>query len=127
MPTSGTDAAEQMLRDVFGQQRAEESMRRYRESVDKARKVLLIVVPLLLGLFIASATMTQWSTVALFFNQQSFGRLTRSSVWITASSLFALPFFRMVVTLVTSAVVLSALAGLFMHYFYGGIKVQPVV
>ena len=31
----------------------------------------------------------------------------------------------MVVTLVTSAVVLSALAGLFMHYFYGGIKVQP--
>ena len=47
-PTSGTDAAEQMLRDVFGQQRAEESMRRYHESVDKARKVLLIVVPLLL-------------------------------------------------------------------------------
>ena len=40
-----------MLRDVFGQQRAEESMRRYHESVDKARKVLLIVVPLLLGLF----------------------------------------------------------------------------
>ena len=38
VPTSGTDAAEQMLRDVFGQQRAEESMRRYRESVDKARK-----------------------------------------------------------------------------------------
>ena len=47
VPTSGTDAAEQMLRDVFGQQRAEESMRRYHESVDKARKVLLIAVPLL--------------------------------------------------------------------------------
>ena len=125
VPTSGTDAAEQMLRDVFGQQRAEESMRRYHESVDKARKVLLIVVPLLLGLFIASATMTQWSTVALFFNQQSFGKTDPEFGLDYGFFLFALPFFRMVVTLVTSAVVLSALAGLFMHYFYGGIKVQP--
>ena len=125
VPTSGTDAAEQMLRDVFGQQRAEESMRRYHESVDKARKVLLIAVPLLLGLFIASATMTQWSTVALFFNQQSFGKTDPEFGMDYGFFLFALPFFRMVVTLVTSAVVLSALAGLFMHYFYGGIKVQP--
>ncbi len=62
-------------------------------SVDKARKVLLIAVPLLLGLFIASATMTQWSTVALFFNQQIPSvRRTPSSVWITVFFLFA-PFF----------------------------------
>ena len=125
VPTSGTDAAEQMLRDVFGQQRAEESMRRYHESVDKARKVLLVAVPLLLGLFIASATMTQWSTVALFFNQQSFGKTDPEFGLDYGFFLFALPFFRMVVTLLTSAVVLSALAGVFMHYFYGGIKVQP--
>ena len=83
------------------------------------------MVPLLLGLFIASATMTQWSTVALFFNQQSFGKTDPEFGLDYGFFLFALPFFRMVVTLVTSAVVLSALAGLFMHYFYGGIKVQP--
>lgn len=39
VPTSASDATEQMLRDVFGQQRAEDSMRRYHESVDKARKL----------------------------------------------------------------------------------------
>ena len=53
-----------MLRDVFGQQRAERACAAI-TSVDKARKVLLIAVSLLLGLFIASATMTQWSTVAV--------------------------------------------------------------
>ena len=125
VPKSASDTAEQMLRDMLGQERAQESMRRYHQSVEKARKVLLIVVPLLMGLFIASATMTQWNTVALFLNQQSFGKTDPEFGLDYGFFLFVLPFFRMLVTLITSAVVLSALAGLFMHYFYGGIKVQP--
>ena len=125
VPTSASDATEQMLRDVFGQQRAEDSMRRYHESVDKARKLLLIAVPLLLGLFIASATMSQWSTVALFFNQQSFGKTDPEFGLDYGFFVFVLPFLRVVVSLVTSSVALAAVAGLFMHYFYGGIKVQP--
>ena len=125
VPTSASDATEQMLRDVFGQQRAEDSMRRYHESVDKVRKLLLIAVPLLLGLFIASATMSQWSTVALFFNQQSFGKTDPEFGLDYGFFVFVLPFLRVVVSLVTSSVALAAVAGLFMHYFYGGIKVQP--
>lgn len=125
VPTSASDATEQMLRDVLGQQRAEESIRRYHESVDKVRKLLLIAVPLLLGLFIASATMSQWSTVALFFNQQSFGKTDPEFGLDYGFFVFVLPFLRVVVSLVTSSVALAAVAGLFMHYFYGGIKVQP--
>ena len=67
---------------------------RYHESVDKARKVLLIAVPLLLGLFIfASATMTSGAPSRCSSTSSPSVRLTRSSVWIPASSWFALPFF----------------------------------
>jgi len=65
--------AEELLRDMFGQHSFEDSMVKYRRSVERIRKALLLVLPAVLGVLVATTFITQWDTVALFFNYQEFG------------------------------------------------------
>ena len=65
--------AEELLRDMFGQHSFEDSMVKYRRSVERIRKALLLALPAVLGVLVATTFITQWDTVALFFNYQEFG------------------------------------------------------
>ncbi|MEX3609534.1 UPF0182 family protein [Rothia sp. LK2588] len=105
--------------DVFNQ-----NMDRYREQVEKLRKVLLIAVPTALGLFVGAGATSQWETVALFFNAVDFGRTDPEFGKDLGFFIFSLPFWKMLVNFLSTLLLLSGLAALVMHYFYGGIKVH---
>lgn len=107
------------FQDMFNQ-----NMDRYRQSVDSMRKVLLIAIPLILGLFVGSGAMSQWETVALFFNGGEFGQQDPEFGRDLGFFIFSLPFWKALLTFLSTVVILSALAGIVMHYFYGGIKVN---
>lgn len=106
------------FQDMFNQ-----NMDRYRASVDGMRKILLIAVPIIIGLFIGTGAISQWETVALFFNGAEFGQEDPEFGKDLGFFIFSLPFWNVLLTFLSTVVILSALAGVIMHYFYGGIKV----
>lgn len=129
--------ADDLFRDMFGQNpfgqgqgpfsrdSFEDSMAKYRRSVERIRKALLFVLPTVLGVFVATASVSQWQTVALFFNQQEFGVKDPEFGMDAGFFVFTLPFLVLLVKLFSAVLVLAALGGIVMHYFYGGIKVRP--
>lgn len=101
-----------------------QNMARYRDSVDSMRKVLLIAVPLLLGAFIGAGAMSQWETVLLFFNGESFGATDAEFGIDLGFFMFTLPFLNLLTGVLRTIVIFAAMAALVMHYFYGGILVH---
>ena len=117
--------AEDLLRDMFGGRDFTDSMARYRRGMERIRKILLVILPIALGIFIGSAGISQWQTVALFLNRQDFGVQDPEFGLDVGFFVFTLPFLNLVVNLLTAVIVLCAIGGAIMHYFYGGIKVRP--
>ena len=117
--------AEELLRDMFGQHSFEDSMVKYRRSVERIRKALLLALPAVLGVLVATTFITQWDTVALFFNYQEFGVKDPEFGLDIGFFVFTLPFLQLLVKLFSVVLVLAGLGGIMMHYFYGGIRVQP--
>lgn len=106
------------MQDLFNQ-----NMERYRQGIERMRKVLLIAVPVLLGAFVGTGAMTQWETVLLFFQGESFGTTDPEFGRDLGYFMFTLPFLNVVTGLLSTAIIFSAMAALVMHYFYGGIVV----
>ncbi len=107
------------LQDIFSQ-----NMARYRKTVDRARKTLLLIIPVVIGLFVGSGALSQWETVALFFHGVDFGVQDPEFGKDLSFFMFSLPFWSLLVSFLNTVVILSAMAGVVMHYFYGGIKVH---
>lgn len=99
-------------------------MDRYRQTVERMRKWLLLVIPTVVGIFVGSGLLSQWETVALFFNGTSFGKEDPEFGLDLGFFVFDLPFWNLLVTFLSTVVILAALAGAVMHYFYGGISVD---
>lgn len=61
-------------RPITAESIVDDNLRRYQEALEPVRKIVIVVVPVLFGLFAASTAMTQWDTVLLFLNQEPFGQ-----------------------------------------------------
>ncbi|MDO4898765.1 MAG: UPF0182 family protein [Rothia sp. (in: high G+C Gram-positive bacteria)] len=107
------------FQEIFNQ-----NMAKYRDSVDSMRKVLLILVPVLLGAFIGAGAMSQWETVLLFFNGETFGSTDAEFGMDLGFFMFTLPFLNLLTGVLRTVVIFSAMAALVTHYFYGGIQVH---
>lgn len=101
-----------------------QNMRRYQQSIEPMRRVLMIVVPALVGLFTASAIAAQWDTLVLFFHQESFGQEDPEFGFDLSFYVFTLPFLRLVIGFLMTTVIFAGLAALLMHYLYGGLQVS---
>ncbi|WP_344224178.1 UPF0182 family protein [Kocuria atrinae] len=107
-----------------GAAQATDTMRKYQQALDPVRKIVMIAVPLIFGLFAASTIATQWQTVALFFNQEPFGQTDPQFNMDLSFYVFTLPFLRLVLGFLVTALLLAGVAGLLMHYVYGGIRLH---
>lgn len=106
------------INDLFNQ-----NMARYKKTIDNARKVLLLIIPAALGIFVGIGTASQWKTFALFFHQTNFGKQDPEFGLDLSFFMFTVPFLQLIATFMSSVLVLSAIGALLMHYFFGGIKV----
>ena len=102
----------------------QQSLDRYRESLEPLRKVVLVALPLGLGLFAGSAAAQQWQTVLLWLNRVPFGTTDPQFGIDVGFFVFTLPFVRFALGFLTAVVVLAGLAGAATHYLYGGLRLQ---
>jgi len=103
---------------------AAQNLDRYRESLEPLRRVVLVALPALLGLFAGSAAAGAWQTVLLWLNRTEFGQRDPEFGMDIGFFVFTLPFLRFLVGLLIAVVLLSGLAGLATHYLYGGVRLQ---
>ncbi|MFI7581670.1 UPF0182 family membrane protein [Kocuria kalidii] len=110
-------------RPITAESIVDDNLRRYQEALEPVRKIVMVAVPVLFGLFAASTAMTQWDTVLLFLNQEPFGQEDPQFGLDIGFYVFTLPFLRFLIGFLVSAVLLAAVAGILMHYVYGGIRI----
>ena len=67
-------------------ERISENMAKYQQALDPVRKVVMVAVPVIFGLFAASTVAAQWQTVLLFFNQEPFGQTDPQFTWTSGST-----------------------------------------
>ena len=107
------------LQSVFNQ-----NMERYQQALEPMRRILMVAIPVVLGLFGGLTMLAQWDTVALFFMQEPFGEKDPQFGFDMSFFMFTLPFLRMVAGYLITVLVLSAVGSLVTHYLYGGIVVH---
>ncbi|MFI7496480.1 UPF0182 family protein [Kocuria sp. M4R2S49] len=110
-------------RPITAESIVDDNLRRYQEALEPVRKIVMVVVPVLFGLFAASTAMTQWDTVLLFLNQEPFGQEDPQFGLDLGFYVFTLPFLRFLIGFLVSAILLAGVAGILMHYVYGGIRI----
>lgn len=102
----------------------QQQLESYRVNLQPYRKVLLIALAALVGLIFGAVGQHRWTTVLLFLHGQSFHQTDPQFHRDISYYMFTLPFERMILTYLFAAVVVSFFVAAFLHYLYGGIRIQ---
>ncbi|MFI7640278.1 UPF0182 family protein [Nonomuraea sp. NPDC049400] len=97
---------------------------RYRMALDPHRKLIFIVGMGLLALFSGSSFAGQWEIWLKFVNGTSFGKQDKLFGLDISFYMFDLPFIRMVLNFLFTAVIISIVLAAITHYLYGGFRLQ---
>ncbi len=111
-------------RPVYPPSDAEQrNLDQYREAVEPLRKVVMVALPVVLGLFAAGAASGRWADVQLFLHRQTVGTKDPQFGLDLGFYFFTLPLLRFVVSFLLATAILAGLVGLATHYLYGGIRI----
>ena len=102
----------------------QDAMSKYQSQLEPMRRLLMIGVPVVIGIFAATAVTSQWKEVLLFFNQVDFGEKDPQFGLDLSFYMFSLPFIGLLSGYLISVVLIAGIAGLLTHYLYGGIRVE---
>ena len=122
---AGTVYAAYRLRPSFrGMSAEQQSLDRYRMAIDPFRRLIVIGIAALLGLFGGLAASGKWRTWLQWRNKVSFG--VEDPQFHKDVSFFAmtLPWWRFVIGFLFAVVILALIATVATHYLYGGIRLQ---
>lgn len=122
---AGTVYAAYRLRPSFrGMSAEQQSLDRYRMAIDPFRRLIVIGIAALLGLFGGLAASGEWRTWLQWRNKVSFG--VKDPQFHKDVSFFAmtLPWWRFVIGFLFAVVILALIATVATHYLYGGIRLQ---
>ncbi|MFZ4064809.1 MAG: UPF0182 family protein [Rhodoluna sp.] len=103
--------------DFFGRDLGE-----YRSVLDKLRRRVLLVVPIVIGIFLALGQSSEWTTVYKFINHSYTGVLDPQFKLDIGFYLFDLPFYLQLVGYLLGVVIFALIPALILHLVYGGIK-----
>jgi uncharacterized membrane protein (UPF0182 family) len=103
----------------------QQSLERYRMSLEPLRKAAFIGIPLVLGLLAGVSATAEWRTVLLWRNGGDFGVTDPNFGMDVSFYVFSLPFYRFILGFLFASVIIGFLAALVVHYIYGGIRLQP--
>ena len=104
----------------------QQGLDRYRAVIDPHRRIITIALLGLVGLLTASAAAGQWRTWLAFLNRQPFGVKDPQFHKDISFFVFTYPLLRVVLGFLFTAVILTFIASLIVHYLYGGVRVQGV-
>src|SRR6478735_4077985 len=101
-----------------------DNLNRYQAQLEPIRRVVMIGLPVLFGLFAGSAAASQWQKVMLFLNQEPFGQNDPQFNLDISFYLMTLPFLGFVTGFLISVAVVAGVAGILTHYLYGSIRIM---
>ncbi len=100
----------------------EDNLNRYQMQLEPVRRVVMLGVPVVFGLFAGTAAMAQWDKILLFLNRVPFGKSDPEFGLDISFYTNTLPFLGFVVGVLISVTVVAFIAGLLTHYLYGAIR-----
>ncbi|MFJ3385304.1 MULTISPECIES: UPF0182 family protein [unclassified Curtobacterium] len=95
---------------------------RYQQVIEPLRRVVMIGIPVVLGIFAGLATAPRWSMVLEYFNRTPFGQKDPQFGLDIGFYVFELPFWRSVVAYSSAVVLIAGLAALAASYLYGAMR-----
>ncbi|MFV0461335.1 MAG: UPF0182 family protein [Actinomycetales bacterium] len=98
------------------------SLERYRSSVDPLRRLVVVALPVVLGLFAGMTASQQWRSWLLFLNAKPFGTDDPEFGLDVGFYVFRLPFLQFLVGFGLVALIISLAGAVVTHYLYGGIR-----
>lgn len=115
------------LRPMFRPSSPEQAnLERYREVLSPIRRWLVIAISLVFGIFAGASAAGQWRTFLLWQNREPFGKTDPNFHKDLGFYIFSLPWLHFVVDFLMTAAVLGLIVAAFVHYLYGGIRLQSV-
>lgn len=96
---------------------------RYQQVIEPLRRLAMLAIPAVLGLFAGVSASSRWQTVLLYLNRTPSGKVEPQFGLDISFYLFDLPFLRGLVTFASAVVLVALLAGLATSYLYGAVRV----
>ncbi len=98
----------------------------YREAIEPLRRLMMLAIPAVLGLFAAGAASAKWEQVLLWWHRVPFGQTDPEHGLDVSFYVFTLPVLEFLITFLLAIVILSLIASLVVHYLYGGIRIGGI-
>src|SRR3954465_13651594 len=102
----------------------QQSLERYRVSVEPYRRFITPILGIIIGLMAGSSASAHWRSWLMFRNSVPFGQKDPQFHMDVSFFAFRLPFWRYLLGFGFAIVLLSLVVTLAVHYLYGGIKIQ---
>lgn len=102
----------------------QEALNRYQAQLEPVRRVLMIAIPIVIGLFAGVAAMNQWEKFLLFLYQEPFGQKDPQFGMDIAFYTNTLPALGFVIGFLLAVVIISGVIGILTHYLYGAIRLH---
>lgn len=99
-------------------------LNRYQEVVEPLRRVAMLGIPAVLGLFAGVTAAGQWLMVLQYLNRTSFGQADPQFGLDISFFVYDLPFWRGIIAFASAVVLLSILAAAATSYLYGAISIN---
>ena len=94
----------------------------YQQLIENLRRVIMIGLPILIGVFGGLLASRQWETAALWLNGSPFGVTDPQFGLDVGFFVFDLPFYSFAVDFISGGIFLAALINAGVHLIYGGIR-----
>jgi uncharacterized membrane protein (UPF0182 family) len=102
------------------------ALERYRMMLGPRIGIGISLIAAIIGLFAGLSAQSRWSEWLLFRNAQDFGKTDPEFKVDIGFYVFQYPFWRYLLGVGFTAVVLSVLGALAVHYLFGGVRLQGV-
>ena len=102
----------------------QQNLARYRQSLEPRRKLVLIAVGAVLGLFAGFTAQSSWQTWLTFRNATDFGQTDPQFGKDISFFVFDYPFYRLALGFAFAIVLLALIGSLLTHYVFGGLRLQ---
>ena len=100
------------------------NLERYRSRITPRIGLYIGLTAGVMGLFTGLSAQSRWQQWLLFWNSQDFGRDDPQFGLDVGFYVFEYPFWRFLLGIGFAAVVIGVLGALFVHYLYGGVRLQ---
>jgi len=94
----------------------------YQQLIENLRRVIMIGLPILIGVFGGLLASRQWETAALWLNGSPFGVTDPQFGLDVGFFVFDIPFYSFAVGFISGGIFLAALINAGVHLIYGGIR-----